>query len=109
MRKLEVGLALYRLLDTFRERAADSGDRREVGNRRFAHAPHAPEPAEQRALLGRADALAGAGTLSHTPLGPHLLVIGAPEAVAPSPVPRDREDPPEGRGADVRAGRAGTR
>src|SRR2546428_12022567 len=104
MRKLEVPLALYRLLDAFRERAADSGDRREVGNRRFAHAPHAPEPAEQRALLGRAGALDVVEDASHTPLGAHLLVLGARAAVLLLPDPRDQVQPLRGPRDDDRGG-----
>ena len=75
MRKLEVGLALDRLLYPFRKRIADAGDRRDVREGRLAHRADAPESAEQGAFLRRTHALDVIEHASHGALGAHLLVV----------------------------------
>src|SRR3989449_3235028 len=81
MRKLEVGLALYRLLDALRECRADAGDRGEVRNWRLAHPPDAPESSKQCPLLGRSDALNVVEDAPHGTLGANVLVVGHREPV----------------------------
>src|SRR6266850_2306323 len=81
MRKLEVPLALDRLLDAFSERVADAGDRGEIGNGRLAHRPDAAEPPQERALLRRPHPFDVVEDAPNGPLRAHLLVIGHREAV----------------------------
>src|SRR5438094_2574219 len=81
MRKLEVGLALYRLLDALRECRPDAGDRGEVRNWRLAHPPDAPESSKQCPLLGRSDALNVVEDAADGTLGAHVLVVGDREPV----------------------------
>src|SRR5438552_16808734 len=81
MRKLEVGLALYRLLDALRECRPDAGDRGEVRNWRLAHPPDAPESSKQCPLLGRSDALNVVEDAADDTLGANALVVGHREPV----------------------------
>src|SRR5438552_14150122 len=74
-------LALYRLLDAFCEGGADAGHRREVRNGRLAHPTDAPESSEQRALLGRSDAIDVVEDAPHRALGTHFLVVSDREPV----------------------------
>src|SRR5437879_12892783 len=109
MRKVEVGLALYRLLDALRECRADAGDRGEVRNWRLAHPPDAPESSKQCPLLGRSDALNVVEDAPHGTLGANVLVVGhrqslplvadALQKIEPLPCPRQEERHGPGRPA----------
>src|SRR5207249_8129280 len=81
MRKLEVGLALYRLLDALRECRPDAGDRGKVRNWRLAHPPDAPESSKQCPLRGRSDALNVVEDAADGTLGANVLVVGHREPV----------------------------
>src|SRR2546427_808055 len=103
MRKLEVGLALYRLLDSLRESGANAGDRGEIRNGGLAHPPHASEPTQQRALLGRADqrghgpprALRGGALNPATQALAHIReVVVATDFLPPKPPIRVLRRPP---------------
>src|SRR5256885_17191274 len=81
MRKLEVGLALDRLLDAFRQGIADAGDRGEVRNRCLAHRPDAAESPKERALLRGTDPFDIVEDAPHGALGAPLLVVRDREAM----------------------------
>src|SRR5882762_1210778 len=93
MRKLEVPLALYRLLDAFRECAPNTGDSGQVGNRRLAHRPHASESPQKGALLGRAHPFDVVEDAADGPLRTHLLVVRDREAVRLVPYPLHEIEP----------------
>ena len=93
MRKLEVGLALYRLLDPLRQSGADAGHRGEIRNGGLAHAPHASEPTQQRALLGRADPFDVVENALHGAFRADLLVVGDREPMRLVADPLDEIEP----------------
>src|SRR3984893_11787185 len=81
MRKLEVGLALDRLLYPLRKCIAHPGDSSDVRYGRLTHRSDAPEPAKQGTLFRRAHAFDVIEDAPHGALGAHLLVIGHREAM----------------------------
>src|SRR2546428_3846301 len=76
MRKLEVALALYRLLDALGEGRTDAGDRGHILDRRLTHRAHAPEPPQERALPRRTHSVDIVEDAPDGPLPAHLLVVG---------------------------------
>src|SRR5438874_5491941 len=78
---IDTGLGFYRLLDAFRERRADAGDRGEVRNRRLAHPADASEPPQQRALLGGSHAIDVVEDAPHGALRADVLVVRDREAM----------------------------
>src|SRR3981189_1090404 len=93
MRKLEVGLALNRLLDPLRESSADAGHRGQVRNWRLTHPPDAPEPAQQGGLPGRADAFDVVENALHGAFRADLLVVRDRETVGLVADPLDEIEP----------------
>src|SRR5258705_12351558 len=104
MRKLEVGLALDRLLNSLRQRLTDSGDRRDVGNGCIAHRPNAPELSEQGAFLRRTNAFEIVEDAPHGSLRAHLLVVGDSETMGLVAYPLHEIEALRGAGQDDRVG-----
>src|SRR4051812_21801913 len=87
MRKLEVWLALDRLLNPLGQSVPYTGDRRDLRDGRLAHRADAPKSPQQRALLGRTDTVDVVQDAADGALRAHLLVVSHREPVGFVPYP----------------------